>query len=105
SAARTNLFRIVLFAQRSAVRFTEILPPLPLPEHLHAELHLPLIERPGDRAERRVAAIGGRRREVRAVEQVERLEPQLQPCRPAERDVLAGGQIELPEAGAAHGVA
>ena len=48
-----------------------------LPDHLQPELQLPRVVGRRDRAEGRRRAHAARRGEVRAVEQVERLEPQL----------------------------
>ena len=62
--------------------------PRALPQQLEPELELPRIEGRGDRAERARAAVAVRRAEVRLVQQIERLEPELELRRPAEREPL-----------------
>src|SRR5262245_56951526 len=76
-----------------------------LPQHLHAELDLSCVERTYDGAEVRRAAVARGRREIVAVEEVERLDADLQLRGAAEGEVLARGRIELPEAGPADVVA
>src|SRR5476651_1398553 len=76
-----------------------------LPEHLHPQLHLPRVVGGGNRPECRRAAVAGRREEVHAVEEIERLDAELELRASADRNVLAPREIELPEARPAHVIA
>src|SRR6185436_18211548 len=76
-----------------------------LPQQLEPELELPRIVGRGDRAERAGAAVAVRRAEVRVVQEIERLEPELELHGPADGERLRRGQIDLPELRPPHAVA
>src|SRR5690242_16204780 len=71
----------------------------------YAQLHDTPVLRGGDFAERRRANLIARLIEPDLVEEVEDLEPQLQPLTANGIDVLEQGQVGFAEAGAAHRVA
>src|SRR4029453_2352675 len=71
--------------------------PCALPQQLESELQLPWIVGRRDRAETTLAAVEVRRPQVGVVEQIERLEPELEPCRSDQRERLRRREVELPE--------
>src|SRR4029450_3150668 len=75
------------------------------PQQLESELKLTGILRRGDRTERSRAAVAVRRSEIRVVEQIERLEPELERGRPGDLKPLRSRQVHLPEVRTAHAVA
>src|SRR4029077_1614859 len=74
------------------------------PQELEPELQLPRVVGRGDRAEGAGAAVAVRRAEVRVVEQVERLQAELDVRGAARGEPLRERGVELPEDGPAHGV-